>query len=95
MENWIGVAVWIILGGVIGLVARIVIKLPEEAYGHTLLIVILGAFGALVGGMLGVGLLHFDEPLALSLGGMLGAVFLSLFMTILYRWGVRGWIPRG
>jgi hypothetical protein len=42
--------------------------------------------------MLGVGLFAFAEPLALSPGGMAGAVFLSTLFTAVYRWGVRGLI---
>lgn len=88
MENWIGVGIWIILGAVIALVVRIVISTPEEAPGHVLVLVILGAFGAVVGGMLGVGIVHFYDPVALSLGGMSGAVILSGFMAATYRFAV-------
>ena len=70
MENWIGVGVWIVMGAVIALIVRIVIKRPEETPGHVPVLMLLGAFGAVVGGMLGVGIFEFDEPLALSAGGM-------------------------
>jgi uncharacterized membrane protein YeaQ/YmgE (transglycosylase-associated protein family) len=88
MENWIGVGIWIILGAVIGLVVRILVSQPEEAEGHVLILVILGAFGAVVGGMLGVGIAHFHDPVALSLGGMTGAVVLSVLMAATYRWAI-------
>jgi hypothetical protein len=42
--------------------------------------------------MLGVGLFHFHEPLAMSVGGMAGAFVLAVLMTGIYRWGVRGLI---
>ena len=89
MQNWIGIAVWIVLGMLIGLVMRAVIKRPEETPGHTAILAVLGAFGAVIGGMLGVGILEFFDPKALSLGGMLGAVVFATFIAWLYRWGIR------
>ena len=92
MENWIGVGVWIVMGVVIALVMRMVIKRPEETPGHVPVLVVLGAFGAVIGGMLGVGIFEFDEPLALSVGGMAGAATFAVFMSFIYRWGIRGLI---
>ena len=92
MENWIGVGVWIVMGAVIALVMRMVIKRPEETPGHVPVLVVLGAFGAVIGGMLGVGIFEFDEPLALSAGGMAGAAAFAVFMSFIYRWGIRGLI---
>jgi hypothetical protein len=42
--------------------------------------------------MLGVGLFQFDDPRALSIGGMAGAVLLSALLTWIYRWGTRALI---
>lgn len=92
MENWIGVVVWIVLGALIGMMMRLLVKLPEETSGHSTILAVLGAFGALVGGMLGVGLFHLWDPRALSVGGMGGAVLLALLMTWVYRWGCRSLI---
>lgn len=92
MENWIGVAIWIVLGAVIGLSMKALVKLPEETSGHTLVLAVLGAFAAVIGGMLGVGIFHFYEPLALSAGGMGSAGFLAVLMTFVYRWGVKALI---
>lgn len=92
MENWIGVGIWIVLGAFIGLSMKLLVSLPEETSGHTAILAILGAFAAVIGGMLGVGLFHFHEPLALSLGGMGGAVLLAVLLTYIYRWGVKGLI---
>ena len=92
MENWIGVGVWIVMGGLIALVMRAVIKRPEESPGHVPVLVVLGAFGAVIGGMLGVGIFEFDDPLALSAGGMGGAATFAVVMSFIYRWGIRSLI---
>lgn len=92
MENWIGIGVWIVMGGLVGLAMKAVIKRPEVTSGHTTILMVLGAFAAVVGGMLGVGIFEFEDPLALSMGGIAGAMGLSLLFTFVYRWGVRGLI---
>lgn len=92
MENWIGVGIWIVMGALVALAMKIIIRRPEETPGHTPVLLILGALGAVIGGMLGVGIFEFWEPLAMSAGGMLGALFLSVLLTWIYRWGVRGLI---
>jgi hypothetical protein len=90
VQNWIGVAVWIVMGALIGLGMKLLVKLPDETPGHVTVLAILGSFGALVGGMLGVGLFHLWDPMALSVGGMGGAILLAALMTWIYRWGTRG-----
>jgi hypothetical protein len=92
MQNWIGIAIWIVMGSSIGLVMRAVISRPEEQPGHAQVIAVLGAFAAVIGGMLGVGVFHLFEPLALSPGGMAGAAIFSIMMTFVYRWGLRALI---
>ncbi len=92
MENWIGIGIWIVMGAAIGFVMKTVIRQPQETSGHTMVAVTLGAFAAVIGGMLGVGIFHFYEPLALSLGGMLSAAVFAVLMTGIYRWGIRGLI---
>lgn len=92
MQNFIGIGVWIAIGVVVGLLMKAVVRRPEDDQGPgTLILVFLSVFGALIGGMLGVGIFHLREPLALSSGGVGGAVFLSVFMGWLYRWGIRAW----
>ncbi len=88
MENWIGVGIWIVLGALIGLGMKLVVKLPAEQPGHAVILVFFGSFGAVIGGMLGVGLFSFYHPSALSLGGMGGALFLAALLTWTYRWAV-------
>jgi small basic protein len=92
MENWIGVGIWIVLGGAIGLLMKVVVKQPYESPGHSTVLAVIGALGGVIGGMLGVGIMEFDYPTALSTGGMIGAAFLSALMAFLYRWGIRGWV---
>ena len=92
MENWIGIGIRIVMGGLIGLVMKTLVKRPDATSGHTTLIVVLGAFAAVVGGMLGVGLFAFEDPKSLSLAGMAGAAFLAILFTYIYRWGVKGLI---
>ncbi|MBM4184475.1 MAG: hypothetical protein FJ207_09635 [Gemmatimonadetes bacterium] len=92
MQNWIGIGIWIVMGGAIGLVMKALISRPEETPGHTVILMVLGAFAAVIGGMLGVGIFEFYEPLAISPGGMAGAAFFSAAMTFVYRWGLRALI---
>ena len=54
MQNWIGIGIWIIMGAVIGLVMKALIRRPEETSGHTPVLVVLGGFASVIGGMLGV-----------------------------------------
>ena len=89
MQNWIGIAIWIIMGAAIGLMMRAAISRPEEQPGHAQVIMALGAFAAVIGGMLGVGIFHLFDPLALSAGGMAGAAVFAAMMTFIYRWGLR------
>jgi hypothetical protein len=91
MENWIGIGIWIVMGAVIGLGMRGVVKV-DETPGHVPILMVLGGFAGVIGGMLGVGIFEFTDPLALSKGGMGGALGLSVFLTWLYRWGVKGWV---
>ena len=63
--------------------------LMQNWIGHAQVIMLLGAFAAVIGGMLGVGIFHLFDPLALSIGGMAGAVAFSVLMTFIYRWGLR------
>lgn len=88
MENWIGVAVWVVVGVSVGLGMKVVVRLDETSPGHTPVLCALGAFAAVIGGMLGVGILEFDRPVALSPGGMAGAVAFAALMTFVYRWGI-------
>lgn len=90
MQNWIGIGVWIVMGASVGLAMKVVVRRPEETPGHTSVIMALGAFAAVIGGMLGVGIFEFWEPLALTAGGMGAAFVFAALMTFIYRWGIRG-----
>jgi hypothetical protein len=92
MQNWVGIGIWIVMGAAIGLSMKVFIRRPEETPGHTPVLAALGAFAAVIGGMLGVGIFHLYEPLAISPGGMGSAFVFAALMTFIYRWGVRGLI---
>jgi len=92
MENWIGIGIWIVVGVLAALLIKVLVKRPEVTPGHTTILMLMGIFGALIGGMLGVGLFHFYDPVALSVGGMAGGVVFALFMAWIYRWGIRSMI---
>jgi hypothetical protein len=92
MQNWIGIGIWVALGALIALAMKVFIRRPEETEGHTVVLAVLGAFGAVIGGMLGVGIIEFYDPRALSLGGMSGAIVSAVFFSWLYRWGIRSLI---
>lgn len=92
MENWIGIGIWIVMGALVGLAVKALVRRPEATAGHTAIIVVLGSFAAVIGGMLGVGLFSFYDPSAFSAGGMIGAAVLSLLFTFIYRWGAKGLI---
>ena len=91
-NNWTAIGVWIVMGATIAFVMRIAIKRPEETPGHVPVLLLLGAFGAVIGGMLGVGIFEFDDPVAWSTGGMAGAATFAVVMSFIYRWGIRGLI---
>ena len=90
MQNWIGIGIWIVMGAVIGLSMKVFIKRPEETPGHTVVLAVLGSFAAVIGGMLGVGIFHLYEPLAISPGGMAVGAGFAVLCTWIYRWGIRG-----
>jgi len=92
MHNWIGIAIWIVMGASIGLMMTAIISRPEAQPGNHQIIAVLGAFAAVIGGMIGVGTFHLYDPLSLSVGGMAGAAIFSTLMTFVYRWGIRGLI---
>ncbi len=90
MENWIGIGIWILVGCFVALITRKLIRRPEETVGHLPILLVLSSFGAVIGGMLGVGIFEFQDPAAISSGGMGGAIFFSFLIAFIYRWGIRG-----
>jgi hypothetical protein len=51
MQNGIGIAIWIVMGAAVGLAMKGLVKLPEETAGHTPILMALGGFAAVIGGM--------------------------------------------
>lgn len=78
----IGLAVWIAIGVVAGLVMNAAYRGPETTQ---LMTIILGFFGALIGGMLAMSAYIFHEPLPLRFGGLVGAALGAVFFTFVYH----------
>ena len=90
MVNFI---IWLILGGIIGLLASIVIR--TDAQQGLVLNVIVGIIGAILGGMLlspifGIGTLNQDNFSLPALGvAFLGAIILLAIVNLVRRGSVR------
>ena len=91
MENWIGIAVWIVMGGLIGLVMKAIVKRPEATEGHTAILVVLGAFAGVVGGML-VATLYSKISLAAFSSQLFNALTIRHVMTGFVKSFAFGWI---
>lgn len=88
MTNWIGVGIWIAMGVVAAFAVKLVVRRPAaDSAGETLLLVVLSAIAATIGGMLGVGFFNLYRPEAIAPGPMISAGVMGLFMAWLYRWG--------
>jgi uncharacterized membrane protein YeaQ/YmgE (transglycosylase-associated protein family) len=77
-----GFAVWFGLGIVGGLIAR---ALYRANHTGAALAVILGIFGAFIGGMLGTAAYVHHAPLPLRPGGLIGAVAGGFFFPFVYQ----------
>ena len=49
MQNWIGIGIWIVMGSVIGLAMKAIVKRPEQTPGHTRITAAPGAFAPVNG----------------------------------------------
>lgn len=78
----IGIAVWIALGLAAGFAAFFFFRGPTT----TLIMgLTLGAFGAFIGGMLGMSPYIHHAPLPLRLGGLIGATAGAIFFSVTYH----------
>jgi uncharacterized membrane protein YeaQ/YmgE (transglycosylase-associated protein family) len=87
-----GILVWLIVGGVVGWLASIIMR--TDAQQGILLNVIVGIVGALLAGfivspMLGVGTINEGISLATFLVSLLGAVILLAIVNLFRRGTVR------
>ena len=85
--------IWIVIGGVLGWLASLVMK--TDAQQGVLLNVVVGIVGALLGGWLlsplfGTGTINTDDFSIVSLGvSFLGAVILLAIVNLVFRGRVR------
>jgi uncharacterized membrane protein YeaQ/YmgE (transglycosylase-associated protein family) len=87
-----GILVWLIVGGVVGWLASIIMR--TDAQQGILLNVIVGIVGALLAGfivspMVGVGTINEGVTLATFLVSLLGAVILLAIVNLFRRGSVR------
>jgi uncharacterized membrane protein YeaQ/YmgE (transglycosylase-associated protein family) len=87
-----GILVWLIVGGVVGWLASIIMR--TDAQQGILLNVIVGIVGALLAGfivspMIGVGTINEGISLATFLVSLLGAVILLAIVNLFRRGTVR------
>ena len=87
-----GILVWLIVGGVVGWLASIIMR--TDAQQGMLLNVIVGIVGALLAGfivspMVGVGTINEGITLATFLVSLLGAVILLAIVNLFRRGSVR------
>jgi uncharacterized membrane protein YeaQ/YmgE (transglycosylase-associated protein family) len=87
-----GILVWLIVGGVVGWLASVIMR--TDAQQGILLNVIVGIVGALLAGfiispMVGVGTINEGVTLATFLVSLLGAVILLAIVNLFRRGSVR------
>lgn len=87
-----GILIWLIVGGVVGWLASIIMR--TDAQQGILLNVIVGIVGALLAGfiispMLGVGTINDGVTLASFLVSLVGAVILLAIVNLFRRGSVR------
>ena len=87
-----GILIWLIVGGVVGWLASIIMR--TDAQQGILLNVIVGIVGALLAGfivspMLGVGTINEGISVATFLVSLLGAVILLAIVNLFRRGSVR------
>jgi uncharacterized membrane protein YeaQ/YmgE (transglycosylase-associated protein family) len=87
-----GIIIWLIVGGVVGWLASIIMR--TDAQQGILLNVIVGIVGALLAGfiispMLGVGTINDGVTLASFLVSLVGAVILLAIVNLFRRGSVR------
>jgi len=87
-----GILVWLIVGGVVGWLASIIMR--TDAQQGMLLNVVVGIVGALLAGfiispMVGVGTINEGVTLATFLVSLLGAVILLAIVNLFRRGSVR------
>jgi len=85
----IGILVWLIVGGIVGWLASILMR--TDAQQGILLNIVVGIIGAFIGGMIFTGGSINEAPLSLTafLVSLLGAVILLAIINLFRRGTVR------
>jgi hypothetical protein len=86
MQFLFGLGVWVGIGLATGFAVRVLYR-AEATDGIVTLT--FGAFGALIGGMLGTSPYIHHNPVPLRFGGLLGALLGSLVATFIYHYAAR------
>ena len=93
MQNWIGIGIWIVLGVLISLGMKAIISRPEETPGHTPVLAALGAFAAVIGGMLGgLGMVKIGINRGLWLFGVVQVVSILGFAWLAWEGRPDRWL---
>jgi uncharacterized membrane protein YeaQ/YmgE (transglycosylase-associated protein family) len=82
MEFITGFAVWIAIGIVGGVLARVAYRTDGSIIA---LAITFGVFGAFIGGMLGTSAHVFHNPVPLRIGGVIGAVSGAFVFPFIYQ----------
>ena len=77
-----GILTWIILGGVVGAIAKLI--MPGKDPGGIIVTILLGIAGAFVGGYIST-LLGFGSVTGFNIVSLVIAVIGSLILLLLYR----------
>ena len=84
-----GIIIWLIIGGVIGWLASIVMR--TDAQQGIILNIVVGIVGAVIAGLLFGGGINAGDPLDLTniLWSLLGAIILLAIVNLIRRGSVR------
>jgi uncharacterized membrane protein YeaQ/YmgE (transglycosylase-associated protein family) len=86
-ENTMGIIIWLIVGGIVGWLASIIMK--RDGQQGILLNIVVGLVGAAIAGFLGGGSINQAITLGTFLWSILGAVILLAIVNLFTRKSLR------
>jgi uncharacterized membrane protein YeaQ/YmgE (transglycosylase-associated protein family) len=86
-ENTMGIIIWLIVGGIVGWLASIIMK--RDGQQGILLNIVVGIVGAAIAGFLGGGSINQAITLGTFLWSILGAVILLAIVNLFTRKSLR------